>query len=490
MRGSPRRNEAPVAPFLGSPAFAPDRTVARRGCAADMDADPTARLRSPGPPRGSPHLIHLLAVIVSLGFAPPCPAQDPWGAPGSSGAPTSETARAFVELEAGGDTFHWREPIRVTVRFGLDTEFFAEQALPLFLQDFDLPVQLEVPWRGGLPAVADLGPVAPTDARADAPAIATGEPAAVRLALGDGPVWARPVGTRDVGGRRHDLYEVAFDIVPSRSGTLTLPAPSLRYAWTTGFRDDLLADRVPLDHHEALVIGPERALTILPLPEDGRPPAFVDAVGPLSPPTLAVEPRALSVGQVVTLRLTLTGRGVLDGFTPPDLERLPGFHFLSLELRPPADVPATSRTVVYELSPANPGVDEVPALEFAWFDTTPPAGYRVARTEPVPLQVTPRADAPAETPSARTAPGADPSPTAGDRATASRDDGPTLRAPRWDRMGDDGQRLPPPPPPATPVMEPKGNVALLVGLGLAILAPAVFAGVTLIRRHRARRQAS
>jgi hypothetical protein len=97
----------------------------------------------------------------------------------------------------------------------------------------------------------------------------------------------------------------------------------------------------------------------------------------------SAETRELEAGQSLKLVLVIDGAGNFESFGAPAPERLGGLRVQGrIETREPA-----RRVVTYDLVASNETVREVPALEFAFFDPVPPAGYRTVRTEPIPIRV-------------------------------------------------------------------------------------------------------
>src|SRR4029079_18428198 len=85
--------------------------------------------------------------------------------------------------------------------------------------------------------------------------------------------------TTIIDGNTFTVLEIETTWIPTVAGKLTVPAPILRFAFATGFHDDTWTGRVPSDRHDAYVKGKARTLSILPLPEEGRPREFSGAVG-------------------------------------------------------------------------------------------------------------------------------------------------------------------------------------------------------------------
>ena len=299
------------------------------------------------------------------------------------GAPVAqdlEGARALVaeglvsiELSVPRREVYVGEVVPLALRIELDRAFLEERMIQPFRRRLDVPVQVEAPWRGE-PAGARLLPPAPV--------------AGPTLAVGDDVVTARRLDS----GTDRVVLELVRELAPTRPGTLALPAPALRLAHATRFRQDPFAGRVPEDRVDSLVRGAPLELTVRPLPELGRPAGFTGAVGPLELSADA-SPRALRAGETLRLWLRVEGPGDLSRFDPPRLDRLPGFHALGLLDEPQAG----ARLLTYDLVPESPRVDAIPPIELPVFDPTPPAGYRVLRTESIPIEVAPAADAPAAT---------------------------------------------------------------------------------------------
>ncbi len=109
-------------------------------------------------------------------------------------------------------------------------------------------------------------------------------------------------------------------------------------------------------------------LTVQPLPAAGRPAAFSGAIGQFDF-TAQVTPTNLAVGELVTLRLQVQGRGNLTGVQPPRLAP-PGTDFKTYEPRrlAEADKPGTA---VFEqvLVPQHATAATIPAIAFCYFDT-------------------------------------------------------------------------------------------------------------------------
>ncbi len=292
----------------------------------------------------------------------------------ATGAGSGE--HAFVEVSAPREEYFVQEPVRLLLRIGVEKGFLEAGLLPLSRLNLDVPVHLRARWLRGLPGAAAIGE------EADAAAGGAGK----TFAEDGAPVHATRVLEAERDGRSYLVLECERTLLPLRSGDLRLPGPVLGFAYATRFREDLFRGRVPEDARDAVVHGAPLRLCILPLPEEGRPPEWGGAVGRFTARAEA-DPRRLEAGSSLRLALVIEGEGNLESFEAPGLQGLAGFHVLGkIEEKSRA-----RRQVVYDLAPLGVDVKEAPGIAFPCFDTSPPAGYRVLQTEPIPLEVLPRA---------------------------------------------------------------------------------------------------
>lgn len=275
---------------------------------------------------------------------------------------------AFVELGAARDTYLLGEPFALRLRFGFERELLRSGLVQLFQRPLDVPAQVFAPALELLEGVQSLD---------------AGEPeVGASFALGESITRAAPLADEQRAGRTYAVFAYERRVAALRAGELELGAPLLGFAHATRFQDDFVLGAVPLDRRDVLVRGRAARITILPLPEEGRPAEFTGAIGRFTLRASA-EPRELVQGASLKLSLALEGEGDLSRCEPPDLHDLAGFHLQgSLVERGAARLEA-----VYDLAPLDARVLEVPAIRFAYFDTTPPAGYRTIESQPIPIVV-------------------------------------------------------------------------------------------------------
>ncbi len=273
-------------------------------------------------------------------------------------------AHAFVEIQAERERVFVGEPFTLTLRIGIDRAFFTEHAVELFRRRMDLPVQVEAPWLATLPGAQRLDEASP---RGDVRFALDG-----REALGVG----RDGVTRS--GRTFEVVELTRRYLPEAAGSHALEA-TLLFAHATRFEEDFLGGRIAVDRRDVVVRTPPFEIEFVPLPAGGRPEAFDGAVGRYAV-SASASPSESETSDGLALTLVIEGEGNLAFVDPPPPHRLEGFHVYGLI----DDHGASRRTVVYEIAPLE-GTTAVPAVPFAFFDPGPPAGYRVVRTEPIPL---------------------------------------------------------------------------------------------------------
>ena len=294
---------------------------------------------------------------------------------------------ARVEVSVREDAYVG-EPIQVLLLVLYDEKFFRDHAVSTFLQPMDVPVKIDAPW---LREWKDAVPYDEGWTRVDEP----GE--RLRLALNDGV--AEAIYVNDVEQRRSSFgppddvpgekpkpplrqLVVLRSFIASSPGDLVVPAPTMIFAVASAFKDDLINGRVPVDRRDIAIQGEPQTIHVHPLPEAGRPAEFEGAIGSFTVASEADRAK-VEVGEHFHVTLRIEGRGNLANVPTPRLDGLEGFHvFGALDDKKPR-----VRTIVYDVVAVADDVRELPPISFAYFDPGPPAAYRVARTERIPIEV-------------------------------------------------------------------------------------------------------
>lgn len=133
---------------------------------------------------------------------------------------------------------------------------------------------------------------------------------------------------------------------------------------------------------------PPVPIDVQPLPEQNRPADFTGGVGTFAMEA-KVEPRAVRVGDPITLTLVVSGQGNIDAVSAPQIRESSAFR-----VYPPRmtvrdmDAAQTSGRKQFEqvIIPRNAEAVEIPALSFSYFD---PASeqYKTITKGPFPLEL-------------------------------------------------------------------------------------------------------
>ncbi len=135
--------------------------------------------------------------------------------------------------------------------------------------------------------------------------------------------------------------------------------------------------------------SPPLEITVKTPPEEGRPPSFTGGVGRFSI-SAEVKPVKVSVGQPLTLTLTVQGDGPLEGVGPPPLATQEGMDTLfRIHEEPTAgvtDAQRRTKTFTYGIRAKSAQVKAIPPLSFSSFDPVEEK-YVTLKTPALPIQV-------------------------------------------------------------------------------------------------------
>ncbi len=178
-------------------------------------------------------------------------------------------------------------------------------------------------------------------------------------------------------------------LVPLRPGTIELVPATIVVEevtrWSSGF---FPSDRRAAETRLLLAKDLPRRLVVKELPTTGRPPSFAGAVGRGFSLTLEADRTVVQVGDPITLTLTLSGDGNLENAGLPYLidAGLPEGAFQVPEASSPGIHQDGTKVFRVTVRVRDEGVNEIPPLEYAWFDPDAEA-FRTVTTAPVALSV-------------------------------------------------------------------------------------------------------
>ncbi len=195
-----------------------------------------------------------------------------------------------------------------------------------------------------------------------------------------------------MGNHVYTVIPLAIPLTPVRTGTLTLgpftasavvvlPSPNQN-------GDPFFGRFFNQGEQKQVTLATEPFhVDVQPLPQENRPANFTGAVGSFEMSATA-GPAAVTVGDPITVRVQISGRGALDTVTLPDQ------NWRDFKSFPPTQKTETSdqfgfqgaKTFEQIISPQNTDVHEVPPLMFSFFN--PNDGQYHTLTQPaVPLTV-------------------------------------------------------------------------------------------------------
>ncbi len=179
-------------------------------------------------------------------------------------------------------------------------------------------------------------------------------------------------------------------LIPRRPGRITLGAVTVSTDMATGrIRTSDFFNPIRTRFERFSVRSDPAVLEVLPLPEANKPAQFYGLVGSYTISASAT-PTKVSVGDPITLTIRIGGNPYLKPVQWPELEKVgglaQGFKIPSEKASPVIEDGAKVFTQTVRAN--SDSVTEIPPIPLAYFD--PSAGdYVVARTEPIPLEVSP-----------------------------------------------------------------------------------------------------
>jgi len=192
-----------------------------------------------------------------------------------------------------------------------------------------------------------------------------------------------------VGNRIYRLIPLAIPLTTVKTGALALgpfTASAVVVLPSQNQNDPFAAFRG--EQRQVTLATETLNIESLPLPEQNRPANFTGAVGQFDLAASA-GPTTVTVGDPITVRVQISGRGALDAVTLPEQEAWRNF-----KTYPPTTKLETTdqfgfqgtKTFEQIISPLNNDVHELPALAFSFFN--PEDGRYHTLTQPaVPLTV-------------------------------------------------------------------------------------------------------
>lgn len=223
-----------------------------------------------------------------------------------------------------------------------------------------------------------------------------------RIPLADGEVVARK-GQKRLDHKTYATISFKKILIPKKSGHFrTKPATVVCEALTgytrrrPPFNDDFFSDFFNDDffggglqgvYRKVAVPSNSLELQVFELPLKGKPANFAGHVGEYKIEAQA-DPKDVSVGDPITLKITISGPEYLKYVKLPPLNQQASLKkdFKIPRERAVGEISGKVKVFTQTIRPLRPGIKEIPPIELSYFDTR--AGeYRVAQSDPIPITV-------------------------------------------------------------------------------------------------------
>jgi tetratricopeptide (TPR) repeat protein len=187
-------------------------------------------------------------------------------------------------------------------------------------------------------------------------------------------------------------------VTPAKTGLLTLgPAGAdlnLRIAVNQGrsspFDDPFGLFRQPYRTEPLEVESDTVNIRVLPLPTENVPSGFSNAIGSFRMEAL-VSPTNIAVGDPITIKVKISGRGMLDSINAPQLSDSKGFKVyppnITVQPEDPIGLQGT-KTFEFAATPQAPDIQALPPIVFSYFDPDQKS-YRILKHPSTALIVRP-----------------------------------------------------------------------------------------------------
>lgn len=272
--------------------------------------------------------------------------------------------RVGVALELPADPVYVGERVPVAVEFQLDKELQENlQTYTLEVPFFDLSKPLRF--------IDDPENAGETD---------------VTIITPDGKLPLKGAARR---GARGVVVRIERTMLALAEGEISVPPTTLFVQEGTRWRRDFFGGRTATQSRRLRAIDPGRVFTVKGVPAEGMPASFAGGVGEGFALEVTADRTVVQVGEPITLTVTLRGHGNLEAASLPRLDAeglLPGERFRVPEGDLSGRVEDGAKRFTAVVRVLDDSVDEIPALEYAWFDPEREV-FEVTRSRPIALAV-------------------------------------------------------------------------------------------------------
>lgn len=124
-------------------------------------------------------------------------------------------------------------------------------------------------------------------------------------------------------------------------------------------------------------------VTVMDLPQEGRPDNFIGAVGKFNF-NVSADPKDIEIGDPITVRMSISGEGNFDTVTAPKQDSLSNFKVYEPEVKFENNI----KTFEQIFMPKTDELKEIPEIEF-WFFNPQKGEYINITKGPIPIKISP-----------------------------------------------------------------------------------------------------
>lgn len=195
----------------------------------------------------------------------------------------------------------------------------------------------------------------------------------------------------DFGTDIYGLYPGSFRIDPVEVSCVVAVRrkPSGRTRRASAFDESFFNSSIfesffgQYENHPIAIRSSEIPIEILALPDEGKPESFDGALGNFNF-TVQASPRAVQVGDPITLLMKVSGTGNFNTVNPPRLDISGSFKTYEPDIK----LEPKCKTFEQVIIPKSDKVTGVPEVSFSFFNTGTKA-YKTITAAPIPIDVRP-----------------------------------------------------------------------------------------------------
>jgi hypothetical protein len=220
----------------------------------------------------------------------------------------------------------------------------------------------------------------------------------IKIPIGSDAVVAVK-GKGELAGREFLTVTFQYLLLPKAAGSFTLPQATVACQTISASRqsprrgphngfgsfDDFFGNSSQPVYRTQVVPSNTPELTVVPLPDQGRPADFSGLVGDYAIQADAA-PREVNIGDPVTLTMTVSGPYAQKVRLPDLASFLPASSFKIPEEIAAGDMADNKKIFTQTIRVKDTSVTAIPPMELTFFDPVKKS-YQLARTDPVPLTV-------------------------------------------------------------------------------------------------------